>query len=657
MFNSYVFSQEKNIIKYTVLKGETITQISQKYKITPYDIYKLNPDSQNGIKENDILLIPATSVSDQNESKPKTQTTSNKKITHIVKPKETLYSLSRDYNVSVEDIKEANKTELVNGLKIGQEIIIPSGQSLVAVESTPVKASSSSTETIYHIVEPKETKFGISKKYDITIEELERLNPEIVSNLPVGYNLIIKGTRSKSDEKSFEELKPKPAVQEKVVSENIEVNTNYSTKKNGYANYEVKSGQTLYSLSQMFNISQEELIELNPTLKNGVKEGMILKVPGQGSIVKKPIEPSKFNDLSNSINTKTKKELVLLIPFNLNKQPLDSIKALDSKLKKDAFLNMTLDFYSGALMAIDSAKALKLNLKVRIFDSEETKMTSNVEKIVKDNKLQDSDAVIGPFYQQNVEKVASMLNDYNVPVISPLSKEVSKPFNNLYQVIPSGNLSKKVMMDYLVSNDGNIIVVISAKKVADREMISSNYPNVKFAETEENGSLSPEKFKSLFVNGKMNYVILVTEKTSLILETTNIMLKEYSNYKMQLVILESNDTLDFEEVSMKRLTVLKMIYPSLTRENESPEAIAFRNRYKKKYKVFPSTFAMRGFDITFDTMLRLSQNESFETSAKNDKTQQIVSKFEYVKSNSQENVNNGIYILQYQEDYTVKQLN
>ena len=51
-----IFGQ--NYTKHTVVKGETIPSIAQKYKVTPYDIYKLNPDSQNGIQPNSVLLIP-----------------------------------------------------------------------------------------------------------------------------------------------------------------------------------------------------------------------------------------------------------------------------------------------------------------------------------------------------------------------------------------------------------------------------------------------------------------------------------------------------------------------------------------------------------------------------------------------------------------------
>ncbi|MEG2100175.1 MAG: peptidoglycan-binding protein, partial [Flavobacterium sp.] len=83
------------------------------------------------------------------------------------------------------------------------------------------------------------------------------------------------------------------------------------------------------------------------------------------------------------------------------------------------------DFYSGAMMAIDSAKVLKLPIDVSIYDSQETKTTSNISSLIP--KLQDADAVVGPFYQNNAESTANTLRLYNVPVISPLSKDAANP--------------------------------------------------------------------------------------------------------------------------------------------------------------------------------------------------------------------------------------
>lgn len=133
-----------------------------------------------------------------------------------------------------------------------------------------------------------------------------------------------------------------------------------------------------------------------------------------------------------------------------------------NRIKNDKFLNMTLDFYSGAMMAIDSAKTLKLPIDVSIYDSQETKTTSNVSGLI--SKLQDADAVIGPFYQNNAEATANSLRLYNIPVISPLSKDVANPIDNLYQSVPSNDVVRNSVFDYMRSKNGNIVAVVDKKK-------------------------------------------------------------------------------------------------------------------------------------------------------------------------------------------------
>lgn len=672
-----LFAQDKNFTKHTVLKGETIKQIASKYKVTPFDIYKLNPDSQAGIAENDILLIPVSiqkveeikpAEIEKITSKPKSTIASTK--THAAKPKETFYSISREYNVNVDDLKNLNQEILKEGLKVGQVVKIPANEGTSVAEVKEAKATpepvekevvknaiSKSDKVIYHVVEPKETKFGISKKYGITVQELELNNPGIVANLPIGYKLIISGKGQIEEPSTPQVQKPKPVVKEIVQEEMVVTEVIRKPVFNGFANYEVKPKETLYSLSQSFGISQEELISLNPTLKEGVKVGMILKVPGKGSIKMVSDSERKVTDLSQTIKNKDKKQLVLLLPFNATKIQNDTLKTIAVRLKKDAFLNMTLDFYSGALMAIDSAKTLGLNVDVKIFDSEESKLSSNVVNIVKDNNLQNADAVIGPFYQQYVEKVAELLSDKNVPVISPLSKELGKPYSNLFQSMPPSDYAKATMFDFMMAKNGNIIVVNDPKKISNKEFITKKYPSAQFVPFTENGAIDIIALKGLLVKDKMNYVVLDSEKTGMILTTTNALLNELANFQIQLVIIEPNDTLDFEEISMKRLTILKMLYPSLTRDNTSPEASIFENEFKAKNKIFPNQFATRGFDVTFDTLLRLSQGKSFESSAKEDKTEQVESKFEYVKKNAEGYINKGIYIMEYQEDLSVKQVN
>ncbi|RKS14901.1 amino acid/amide ABC transporter substrate-binding protein (HAAT family) [Flavobacterium sp. 120] len=632
-FNYSVFSQEKTTT-HKVEKGETISQIAIKYNVTPYDIYQLNPDAQSGLKPNSVLLIPKNN----GKQKVAVQTKSvAKTVTHEVAPKETLYGIEKKYGVSDEALKQANPFLEKDGLQIGQTLTIPSG--IGQKNTTPVQA-----KVVYHDVLPKETKYSIAKKYGITIEELEKKNPEIVSNLPVGYKLIIKGNAPKVDKTA-----PTVEVKKEIVKASPE---KVSTAVN-YLNYTVKPKETLYSLSKMAGMSQEGLIALNPALSQGVVEGMILKFPATISI---PQETKKeYAVISKKSNGR--KKLVLLLPFNISKIEGDTVNSTAMRLKKDKFLNMTLDFYAGALVAIDSAKQLGLAIDVSVFDSQETKNTSNVAGIIKENNLENSDAIIGPFYQNNVEKTAELLNANQVPVISPLSKDTGNSFSNMLQTIPTATAVKNAMFDFMRAKNGNIIAVVDKKKESVIQYIKENHKDVKFSTLTANGGVSAENLKSLFVKDRINYVVMETGNTGMIKSTMATMLGAMAAYKVQLVILEPNETLDTDEISFVNLTKLKLMYPSVTRENESPEALVFEKEFKKKNKIYPSAFATRGFDITFDTMMRLSQDKKYQETIETTATEQVDNKFEFYKKEDGGYINKGVYILYYDTDLTIKQAN
>ena len=633
-FISFPGHTQNKVIQHNVTKGETINQIAQKYKVTPYDIYQLNPDAQSGLKPNTILLIPQNSGK-QVVVQAKKSTLS---VTHQVAPKETLYGIEKKYGISDELLKKANPFLEKEGLQIGQTLTIPSNK---VQKNSPVTLE----KVVYHYVLPKETKYSIAKQYGITIQELERKNPEVVSNLPEGFKLLVKGNAPKGDKTVVSE--PKKEI--------VNSNPVPTTSAINYLNYVVKSKETLYSLSKMFGMSQEELIILNPALSEGVVEGMSLKVPS--TIAISPETKKEYTELSKSTGITSRKKLALLLPFNVSKIEGDTVNSMAMRLKKDKFLNMTLDFYAGVLVAIDSARTLGLNIEVKILDSQETKNSSNVASLINSNNLENSDAIIGPFYQSNVEKTAELLNKNQVPVISPLSKDSGVSYANIFQSIPAPDAVKNAMFDYMRSKGGNIVAVVDKKKESVIQFIKENHKDVKFSSLSANGSVSAENLKSLFVKDKINFVVMETGNTGMIKSTIAAMLSSMSIYKVQLVILEPNETLDTDEINVSNLAKLKLTYPSITRENESPEALIFEKEFKKKNKIYPSAFATRGFDITFDTMMRLSQNKKYQETVDSTATEQVDNKFEFYKKSDGGYSNRGIYILYYDTDLTIKEAN
>lgn len=221
-FSAGVFSQEK-FIKHKISKGENLTIIAKKYGVKPKDITEANPDAPKILKLDSVLLIPnsnKTTPSNSNKTtvlKPSEAIAAVTPGSHEVLQKETLWGISKKYNVSVDDLKKANPSLETDGLKIGQQIVIPVSAS---VNSSTVVNSDNSEKTANSVkkdptpfddlkivnvvdivveVQPKETKYAIAKRYGLTVADLERQNPFIKGKLPVGYVLKIKTTKEKAD--------------------------------------------------------------------------------------------------------------------------------------------------------------------------------------------------------------------------------------------------------------------------------------------------------------------------------------------------------------------------------------------------------------------------------------------------------------------------
>ena len=204
---------------------------------------------------------------------------------------------------------------------------------------------------------------------------------------------------------------------------------------------------------------------------------------------------------------------------------------------------------------------------------------------------------------------------------------------------------------------GNMIAVVDPKKVSSKQYISENHKDVLFATVSDAGVLDVSSLKSFLVKDKMNYIILETEKTNLILSTTTALMASLKDFQISLVILGENDALDFEEIQMNRLTKLRMHYPSMVRVNDSEAATDFETAFRKKNKILPNQFATRGFDVTFDVLTRLSQEKTLTETFNDSATEQVESKFNYVQNPDGGYMNKGVYILYYDTDLTVKQAN
>ena len=169
--------------------------------------------------------------------------------------------------------------------------------------------------------------------------------------------------------------------------------------------------------------------------------------------------------------------------------------------------------------------------------------------------------------------------------------------------------------------------------------------------------LEDESLTNELVLNRKNFILLNTNKIGLILNTTTVLLKQSKEYSIQLALLEPKESIQKEGLSEMRFKALNTIYPSYSKRNNSNEVNKFKADFKQKYNFEASEEVIKGFDVTFDALVRLFQDKSFEALAKDEISEQLNHKFQYSKDSNGGYSNKGGYILQFDSDSNSKLAN
>lgn len=607
-FTSGSFGQNQELYQtHYVQPGETIFSIARQYKISEETIYRLNPAAKTGITTNSILILPSKILDMESQEEIEFKT-------HRVKRKETIFSIAQQYNVQVEDIKRYNKELYSRQLKKGERIRIP-----IRVKKSNSEVSPNEiTPAEYHLVAAKETKYGIARKYGISIAELEALNPTIGENLQIGAILLV----------------PDQSVVDSAIIE-----------EEKYDFYEVKPKEGFFRLKVKLGLSEEEIIVLNPYAKDGLKDGMILKVPKTNS--------SKVNivNLEDHIVNSAKKNIALMLPFRIHRSEIDSVEANKELLKSDATLRIALDFYSGVLLAAEFAKDHGISVHIDVYDTEAD--ASKVGLIIAQNNFKEIDAVIGPLLRKNVERAASELKRTNTPVFSPLSNKEIKISSNLFQTLPTDAMLENTMLDYLIerSKGKNIVLISDAEKYASKQAILSALENVKAITPQSKGFLNEEDILPQIDETLENWIILESANPVVVSNVIGLLNGMPEEYKLRLFTLDKNDAYDYHDVSNVHLAKLDFTFPSVNKSNNYKDKTPFLISYKNKYGVLPNRYAIRGFDVTYDVLLRLaSADDMYDAADSHIETEYVENKFRYTKMLFSGFQNNAVYIIKYNKE-------
>ena len=629
------FGNAQNLKTHRVQVGESVESIAELYRITTTDIYALNPDAKSNFSIDTVLIIPQPFLKPTTNSETEKELVSYK--VYKVRRKETLFGIAQKFKVKVEEIKAHNKELYSKSLRKGDKIYIPQFKMI----SNPVPTQVIQSYTVL----PKEGKWRIAYKFGISVPELEALNPTMGPYLKEGQQLNV----------------PNILDKEKKVIEEDE-----------YGYYTVKSKEGFYRLEKKLGLTKEQLETLNPELvEQGLKLGMVLKTP-KLSIQKIATESFPIVNLSDSLVDFSPKKIALLLPFKTKSIDFDSLDLAKSQLKRDGFINISTDFYAGVVMAIDSAKRLGISTELEVFDTNAEML--DLKTVLLQTNFSDYDAILGPIKAQNLELTAKYVQRDSIPVISPFVKTNSS-YPNLFQTIPDEKWMRTKMVNYVKSDTipHQTLIIYDAKNLATANYLKSEFPEASLltSKKDEEGSeqffLMLEDVQAALLSGRTLVFVesnnegFVSNITSMLnaMNGITVLTDEDDNeteIERDIVLMTTSKNRAFEGINVSNydLSNLHFQYPSVNFDSQLSDA--FQERFIQEFGTFPNKYAIRGFDITMDILLRLSKYGTLYSETSSFQTTYLENKFQYVLQPYGGYKNEAGYILKYEDLHIIKVL-
>ncbi|MGX1930722.1 LysM peptidoglycan-binding domain-containing protein [Flagellimonas sp. 2504JD4-2] len=671
---------------HVVKEGETLQSISRQYRVTPYTILQSNKEIKTAadIKVNTILIIPLDGNVIKEEEKPKQEEVQeeDKPIgfrRHRVRKRETLFGLTQKYEITEEQLKRYNRQLYAEPLKKGMVLQIPEYP-----ERTEEDERELDFET--YTVLPKETRWSIAHKYGITIDSMVALNPDLDKNssyLAVGQELKLPRPKGDSLEDQQVDLftsftvPPKKTLyslwkeygitQDSIIKLNPEILERGGLKEgmvirlpkkkdvSGEVNtenfifYEVKPKQNIFRLTQNLKITRDSLYQLNPDLENGLKAGMVLKLPranAEGLEVKNALILDKIN-LIDSVNVQNRPSLVFMLPFRLDRININDSKKTTNQIKTRRDLSISLGFYSGAMVALDSIKKMGISVDVKTFDTELNQ--AKVKEILFRENLNGVNAIIGPISGNSLDEVAVQAAANNIPVIAPVASQRPLSHTNVFYTVPTEAVLRDKMLSYMqkIHTDQNVVIIADSTHQVAHDSILSKFPAAQIAKIIDNKSLHLDEFLIQLSEEKENWVFVETDQANMVSSVSSI-LNSAITEEISVRMFTTNYSSAFEDdaVQVTHLSNLKFAFPSFYRESGND---AFTRAYRKKYRgLRPDRYAVRGFDVTFDILLKLAhKNNLFETSKIIGLTEYTGNSFDYINNWSSGYFNRASYLMEY----------
>ena len=280
-----------------------------------------------------------------------------------------------------------------------------------------------------------------------------------------------------------------------------------------------------------------------------------------------------------------------------------------------------------------------------MYDSEGS--IQGIKSIVKSETLANSQVIIGPFAPQVFNYLSEEIQSSDVALLAPLSNKNIEFRSNVFLTVPPTEVQQQKMITFINQKypNANIVLLSDAKSKDLNEKLLTSFANAQNVDNISGikNALKKEATNIVFVSS--NDVVYLSDAIRILYNTAGLG-KKTPDYNIIMATLDKGDAYDHSSISNIALSGLKFTYPAVNRY--AGESNGFIKKYYETYKISPSRYAFRGFDLMMDAVLRTSISGNFVREANVGETSYQENKFLYVKKgNGYEN--QGIYILRYDD--------
>ena len=516
---------------------------------------------------------------------------------HTVKSGETLYSLSKQYQVSEADIRECNPIA-ADGLKIDQSLKIPVSEA--AMEDVRMDKKRKK-EFLAHRIKAGETLYSIARDYNIPVATIREDNPMINPQfLKVGESLWIR----RSDMGSSSEKQAQAEMDAYAEALNNAVD-------DGFDYYVVKPGETIYSLSRRFGISEKDFAA-NNDVANGLKAGAVIRIPQSKEENLRVIEAndalqnnatieahsSDENIVFRALEQGTTLNIALMLPLNVGSKPNASF----------------VEFYQGFLLGVEKLKESgKGEVKLTIYNTEHDK--AKVQQIVQSQLFEGTNLIVGPVYEDEMAPVLQYARTNSVPVVTPLANIENVNSPALFQLAPApekkydkiANLldgGRDIYLIYASSYDKEFESEI-LKQLEGKSYAAYNYSfDQKSIFTPKNATARPIELMDDILKEEKPclFVVLANAETDVdrilgTISSAKVAITERSEKCAQYVVLGTSrwgryNNIDHTSYFNNNVVMISTYHA----KRDSQVVREFDSNYIKSYQALPSLYAYRGYD-------------------------------------------------------------